>query len=139
MKALDLRLLSQFLAVTTAFAIAMLSLSSSDGPPSGLFALLEELVAALFGDAIGYDKVGHYIAYAALGAFAAFGVRLHGPRALMSMAAAILLYGGLLEVIQGFTDDRTPSFADLLANALGVSTGFAAAEAAHIFLKRYSL
>ncbi len=139
MKALSLRLLSQGLAVITAIAIAMLSLSSSDGPPSGLFALLEEIVAALFGSAIGSDKIGHFVAYTALGAFAAFGVRLHGPRALLGIALAILLYGGFLEVVQGLTDDRTPSFADLLANALGMATGFAAAEAAHIFLKRYSL
>ncbi len=70
------------------------------------------------------DKVAHFMAYAALGASAAFGqIRMLGLRS--PVVAAIAVYGMTLEGLQGLGGVRAPEVADATANALGVIAAFA--------------
>ncbi len=81
------------------------------------------------------DKVAHFMAYAALGAAAAFGqFRLLGLRP--PIIAAIAVYGMALEGMQGLGGVRAPELADAAANALGVLTAFAAVAALEQFRAR---
>lgn len=68
------------------------------------------------------DKFEHLLAYALLAAAA---VQVFAPgRYLLSVAAGLVLMGGLLELAQGaLTSTRMADPADALANALGVGLG----------------
>ncbi len=70
-----------------------------------------------------WDKAGHALSYLVLMLWFA---QLTEPR--LPLAAALLALGGGLEVAQGFTGYRQASGLDLLANALGIATGWLAAR-----------
>ena len=66
---------------------------------------------------LGWDKLNHLAAFAALGLLA----RLAWPaQRLGRWALGLLLYGGLLEIAQGLSPNRQAEWADLLADALGL-------------------
>ncbi|MEO1043075.1 MAG: VanZ family protein [Pseudomonadota bacterium] len=139
MKSLDLRLTARVLAVGAALAIAVLSLSPSGDTTMEFLHLFEGLAEFFFDDGSQVDKIGHFLAYAALGGLSAFGVRMVGDarRVLALLALALGFYGGLLEVLQGLFPDRVSSLADWMANMLGVFAGFVLAELAHTFSRTY--
>mgnify|MGYP000049967202 CR=1 FL=1 len=90
----------------------------ADDTESGM-AIARMIAELLFRSAEMGDKVAHFMAYAALGASAAFGqVRLIGRRA--PIVAGIAAYGMALEGLQGLGGVRAPELADAAANALGV-------------------
>ena len=68
------------------------------------------------------DKIGHFLAYGTLSAWA---VLIFARRKSQAWAAlALALLGGLLELAQGaFTQDRLMDPMDAVANALGVLLG----------------
>jgi VanZ family protein len=72
------------------------------------------------------DKVQHFTAYFILSAMAAGAVKRRGT-ALWACASLILL-GGVLEIVQGFTG-RDMSIYDELANSLGAIVGTISARA----------
>ncbi|MCP5279782.1 MAG: VanZ family protein [Thiobacillus sp.] len=67
------------------------------------------------------DKVGHVLAYLSL---MAWWGQLH-PRTNRLLLLFVLMGAGL-EVIQGLTPERQPSFLDLLANTAGALLGWVA-------------
>lgn len=67
----------------------------------------------------GWDKSNHVLAFAVL---AVLGCRAYPKRIIMVLAGAVL-YGGLIEVLQSFTDYRSAEWLDLFADAIGVITG----------------
>ena len=141
MRALNLRLVARVLAVITAVMIAFMSLTPVSDAAAGRFSLIEEIAKLIFDDRAQADKIGHFLAYTALGALAAFGVRLFGEVLVIFgfLALGLVAYGGFLEIAQGFVPERSRSFADLLANTLGVFVGFVLAECAHLLVRRFHL
>ena len=92
------------------------------------FALARIIAEFLFHSTALADKVGHFTAYLALGASAAFAhLRLAGRRA--PVIAALALYGGFLEFMQGLGGVRSPDLADAFANSLGAIISYPAATA----------
>lgn len=69
------------------------------------------------------DKLGHAIAYFALSAWFC---QLYAHHAGIALAALGL--GALLELLQGLSGYRDMSLADLLADAVGIGLGVAAAR-----------
>ena len=66
------------------------------------------------------DKVLHFLAYFGLAAMAGTGFKTRKTVLLASLGLIVL--GGVLEIVQGFTG-RDMSFYDELANSAGVITG----------------
>lgn len=65
------------------------------------------------------DKFGHILAYFTLMAW--FG-QIHGAR--LKPVLALLAMGATLEILQGLSGYREMSGLDMLANAIGVATGW---------------
>jgi VanZ family protein len=68
------------------------------------------------------DKIEHAIAYAGLMAW--FG-GMFRRGAQLRVGAALVILGGVLELLQGLTPTRTPDITDLAADAVGVLLGLA--------------
>jgi VanZ family protein len=67
-----------------------------------------------------WDKALHFSAYFGLGGLIC--LALKADRRVVAATMGLVLFGGLLEIAQGFTG-RDPSFYDELANTLGAVTG----------------
>jgi VanZ family protein len=76
------------------------------------------------------DKALHFIAYFGLAAMAAAGFKHRGPAGYAALG--LILLGGVLEVIQGYTG-RDMSAYDEIANTVGVLSG---ALVARTFIER---
>jgi VanZ family protein len=66
------------------------------------------------------DKALHFIAYFGLAGILC--VALKGDRRVLTMTVLIAVFGGVLEILQGFTG-RDPDIYDELTNILGAATG----------------
>ncbi|HMI96502.1 MAG TPA: VanZ family protein [Micropepsaceae bacterium] len=84
----------------------------------------EPQVLDFFGDFS--DKALHFIAYFGLAAMAAAGFK--SRRAVVLTGLSLIVLGGVLEIVQGFTG-RDMSFYDELANTAGVGAGAILARA----------
>lgn len=73
---------------------------------------------------LGWDKANHMAAFALL---AVLGCHAYPSRTGIVLAG-LLVYGGLIEVLQSFTGYRRAEWADLLADALGLPLGWAVAR-----------
>lgn len=73
---------------------------------------------------LGWDKANHLAAFALL---ALLGCRAYTART-MAVLFGLLAYGGLIEVLQSFTEYRMAEWGDLLADALGLPLGWAVAR-----------
>jgi hypothetical protein len=73
-------------------------------------------------DIAAWDKLNHLFAYGVLMYWFA---QLHDRR--LPVAAALFALGGALELTQGLTAYRQASWLDMLANGLGLGTGWLAA------------
>ena len=69
-------------------------------------------------DMPGSDKLYHVLACAAL----AFPLTFARPRFMVPVALAVVVYGGLIELIQPYVG-RSREWADLFADALGAMSG----------------
>ncbi|MGJ8670139.1 MAG: VanZ family protein [Oceanococcus sp.] len=67
------------------------------------------------------DKIGHFFFFF-LGGLSIGALPL-SQRQLVLAALLLMACGGLLEVLQGFTDFRRAEWADLLADGLGAAVG----------------
>lgn len=74
----------------------------------------------------GWDKLNHLLAFAALALAACFSTRASALR-IGASALGLLAYGGLIELLQSQLPPRQGEWADLLADALGIALGLAAA------------
>ncbi len=71
---------------------------------------------------LGWDKLNHLAAFAALGWCAMFGWR--GPRTVrLAVLLALLAYGGAIELLQMQVPNRSAEWGDLLADGLGLGLG----------------
>jgi VanZ family protein len=76
------------------------------------------------------DKISHALAYLVWGFLLFLSQQTGRPRRRALLAVLVcLLFGGAIEVLQGFTG-RSPELADLLADGLGAAVGTGAAGAA---------
>ncbi len=69
------------------------------------------------------DKVSHVVTYALLGGW--FSLLVARPRQLWLVFSGLLVYGALIELLQGMTGYRYAEWGDLLANGLGLLPGLA--------------
>lgn len=69
---------------------------------------------------VGWDKSNHVLAFSVL---AVLGCRTY-PTHISAVMAGLLLYGGLIEVLQSFTPYRVAEWGDIIADGLGVIIGF---------------
>lgn len=67
----------------------------------------------------GWDKTNHLLAFSTL----AFLGRGAYPGRTVTVLVGLLAYGGLIEVLQSFTPDRSAEWTDLLADGVGVLLG----------------
>ena len=76
----------------------------------------------------GGDKLNHLLAFGSMAVAGLLSMRAGWRRALAA-AAGLLAYGGFIELVQSQLPTRTASWADLLADAVGITLGLAAAAA----------
>ena len=67
------------------------------------------------------DKLSHLLVYAILSGWFCSLVNRRGH--LLSVVGGLIIYGGLIELLQGLTADRYAEWGDLLANTLGIFLG----------------
>ncbi|USA43225.1 hypothetical protein NCG89_00180 [Spongiibacter taiwanensis] len=66
-----------------------------------------------------WDKLQHLGAYGALMLLAGGNT----PRSLLYRGLALIVFSGVMELLQGLAPGRSPSLLDLVANSLGVICG----------------
>ena len=71
----------------------------------------------------GNDKLMHLLTYALLSSW--FSLIVAQANSLFRVCIGLILFGILIEVLQGMTGYRTAEFADAIANSLGVLIGLA--------------
>ncbi len=67
------------------------------------------------------DKLSHLVTYFGLAGW--FGLLAGNRSALAWTLAAVIAYGGLIELLQAMTSYRQAEWADMLANSLGAAAG----------------
>jgi VanZ family protein len=67
----------------------------------------------------GWDKANHALAFAVLALLGFAGY----PRGKVAVLAALLAYGGLIEVLQGMTGYRSADWLDWVADSVGLAIG----------------
>jgi VanZ family protein len=82
------------------------------------------------------DKLQHAFAYACLACTGCFGFGHGRPRIQLAVVVALSVFGGLLEVLQPLAAARTGSFADWMANQIGILIGWLLARGAESALPR---
>ena len=80
----------------------------------------------------GWDKSNHMLGFGTLGFL---GVR-SWPNRTVVVLAALLAYGGLIEVLQSLTPYRSAEWADLLADGVGLAVGLLIARVSEFLLRR---
>jgi len=80
----------------------------------------------------GWDKSNHMLGFGTLGLL---GVRGWPGRAV-AVLAALLAYGGLIEVLQSLTPYRSAEWADLFADGVGLGVGLLVARASLVVQER---
>ena len=68
---------------------------------------------------LGWDKLNHFAAFAALAVVATLGY----ARATVAVAIGLLAYGALIELLQSLTPSRSAEWADLVADGIGIGIG----------------
>ena len=70
------------------------------------------------------DKLLHFVAFATLAVSSALALQ-PGRRSNWAIAALLLLYGALIEIVQIYVPGRDASWLDLMADAAGIAAGLA--------------
>lgn len=86
----------------------------------------------------GWDKVNHALAFAALAFSGHWSLRTPRARWLL-LPLALLAYGGAIELAQLCVPSRSGEWADLLADAVGLSVGLLLAGAMFTALRSPSI
>jgi hypothetical protein len=123
--------------LTGLLGLAILYLSLTPDPEqleSGMD-LVSWVSTLVFGTPEHGDKVGHFIAYCALGAAATLGFWIKA-RSVVPIYGGLLVYGGVLEIVQDLGGIRTGDAADMLANTLGAGVGVLAGRTLQAILER---
>jgi VanZ family protein len=96
----------RWLVLVLAAAIAALALMPVPPQPAGL----------------GWDKLNHLAAFAALALCAGFGWR-SSRAARLAVLLALLAFGGAIELLQRHVPNRSGEWSDLLADGIGIGVG----------------
>lgn len=72
---------------------------------------------------LGWDKLNHLVAFAALAWCAMFGYRSNPRGTRLAVLLALLAFGGAIELLQLLVPQRSAEWADLLADGLGIVVG----------------
>lgn len=80
----------------------------------------------------GADKLNHLLAFTALSFVAWFAF----PGARRVAMAALLAYGGMIEIVQSFIPSRSAEWADFATDAAGIALGSLLARAAELIRRR---
>lgn len=67
----------------------------------------------------GWDKTNHLLAFSVLALLG----RRSFPGRIASVLLCLVAYGGLIEILQSFTPDRSAEWPDLLADSIGLMAG----------------
>jgi len=86
----------------------------------------------------GWDKLNHLLAFTAPTMAGLAALRRDTMPRRMALCAALLMWGGMLELLQGWLPPRTTDPADWLADALGVLLGVAIHAALAARQRRFS-
>lgn len=100
--------------------IAWQSLKPPSPDDGGGSTILRYLANLILGDPAQHDKIGHFLAYAALAACAWLAFRNR------TAVALCFAYGALFELIQSMIPGRDASWLDMAANGTGVAAGVTA-------------
>ena len=89
--------------------------------------LLAVLVLSLlppspYAPSTGWDKTNHVLAFSVL---AYLGCKVY-PNRVMVLLIGLLVYGGLIEILQSYTPHRLGDWYDMLADGLGFPIGWLA-------------
>ena len=68
------------------------------------------------------DKLLHFMAFATLAVSSAL-ASSRGRRSHWTIAALLLLYGALIEIVQAYVPGRDSSWLDLMADGVGIAAG----------------
>jgi VanZ family protein len=71
---------------------------------------------------LGWDKLNHVFAFAAMAVCAVFGWR-DSRTALLAVLLALLAFGGAIELVQLQVPNRSGEWSDLGADAIGIGLG----------------
>ena len=80
----------------------------------------------------GWDKTDHLLGFGLLAILAC----QSWPQRHVAALAGLLVYGGLIEVLQSFTGYRFAEWSDLLADALGLLLGWSLLQSARLIQAR---
>ena len=80
----------------------------------------------------GWDKTNHMLAFSAL---AVCGALAYPARTCVTVLA-LFAYGGLIEILQSFTDYRSAEWGDLLADGMGLLVGWSCWQLARKVVRR---
>jgi len=72
---------------------------------------------------LGWDKLNHVAAFAVLALCAVFGWRASPLAARLAVLAALLAFGGAIELLQLQVPNRSAEWRDLGADAIGIALG----------------
>lgn len=100
-------------AVAVGTVVLVFSLVPLGGASGGSVAVL----------GVGVDKLLHVVDYAVLAFALGYAVRVRDPTTLLAVFAAAVLFGGVVELLQGLVPSRGTSMADAVANAVGAALG----------------
>ena len=115
--------------------VTLLSLTPNPDDLPGGMEFTRWLAALLLGDAAQSDKVGHFLAYGTLAGAGVLGfVRPFSK--LFMLPVILVLYGGVMELLQSRISVRVADWADFAANSSGVFIGAGAGLCLILLAKR---
>ena len=79
----------------------------------------------------GWDKSNHLLAFSVM---ALLGMRAF-PGRTMAVLAGLLAYGVLIEVLQSYTPSRSADWRDVVADAVGLTLGWAVVQLARLVIR----
>ncbi|MDB5745133.1 MAG: hypothetical protein JWR68_3448 [Polaromonas sp.] len=80
----------------------------------------------------GWDKTNHLLAFSVL---AVLGLQAY-PGRLVVVLMGLLVYGGLIEILQFFTPDRAAEWTDLVADSVGLGLGCGVHRLAKVLVRQ---
>lgn len=102
-------------ALAVATVVLVFSLVPLGGAGGGSVAVL----------GVGADKLLHVVDYAVLALALAYAVRTRDPTTLLAVFIVAVLFGGVVELLQGLVPTRGASLWDAAANVIGAALGTA--------------
>ena len=129
-----LLVLARLATVVLTVAVMVLSLIPNPDDLTSASEFSTWLATLLLGDASQGDKISHFIAYAAISMAGVMGFA-RSVRSVILVFVFAILFGGLMELLQGMVDERQRDAYDFGANSLGALAGIVAGAIA-VFLFR---